>query len=444
MKRKLSALFAAVVLAVGLGIYYYPNKSSASPGPNNLVSISTGGTQQNYFVGSSDATTSKDGRYVVFSSNANNLVAGDTNNAYDVFLRDTTANTTVRISVDSSGNQANGRSGAAVINPTGNYIAYISAATNLVAVDTNGYYDIFLYNVSTGATEIVSTDSSGNQANNNNYSIGLSDDARFVTFSSYASNLDTAATGTYSNIFVKDRVTGTTTLLSKNTSGIAGNGDSDKPVISCSGRFVAFHSLANNLDGTDSNGYRDIILVDRLSGTVIKNITKTKNGVSEFPTLSCDGNYLAFDSYATNIVSGDSNNKTDVYRYDVRNGNTIRVSLNNTGSEVSQNSFYPSLSGDGNLVSFTSDEPSGSSKFYSGDNNGVYDVFLRNVELSTTDIVSVSSGGTVGNGQSIMPHISSNGNYITYYSEASNLTTGDMNGTGDIYLSGSGFSGCTY
>ena len=191
---------------------------------NTIVSIDCSGNQADG--GGLEAIISADGRYVAFQSNATNLVPGDTNGAGDVFVRDLQANTTTRISVDSSGNQGNSFSGQASISADGNHVAFFSRATNLVPGDTNGHDDIFVRDRQTNTNTIVSVDSSGNQGNNDSFLPSISADGRCVAFDSYASNLVPGVTNGQADIFVRDRQDNTITIVSVDSSGNQGNRES--------------------------------------------------------------------------------------------------------------------------------------------------------------------------------------------------------------------------
>ena len=161
-----------------------------------------------------NSAISGDGRFVAFVSAATNLVTGDNNNAADIFVRDRQAGTTTRVSVTSTGGQANGASSDPAISADGRYVAFVSRATNLVAGDTNGVRDVFVHDRQTGATTRISVNSSENQGNAESLAPSLSADGRYVAFASSASNLVTGDTNSTSDVFVRDRQAGTTTRVS--------------------------------------------------------------------------------------------------------------------------------------------------------------------------------------------------------------------------------------
>lgn len=209
------------------------------------------------------SSISADGRYVAFSSVSPNIVAPDTNAAYDVFVRDTLAGVTILASVDTIGNQANNLSGDPAISPDGRYIAYFSLANNLVAGDTNNRRDVFRHDLQTGATIRVSVDSAGVEGNDTSRRPALSLDGRFVAFFSQASNLVANDLNGASDIFVRDVLTGTTTRVSVDTGGVEGDAVSSLPAISALGQLVAFSSDATNLVASDLNGFEDVFVHDR-------------------------------------------------------------------------------------------------------------------------------------------------------------------------------------
>jgi len=230
------------------------------------VSVDSGGLQGNSW--SSTPSISSDGRFVAFRSVASNLVSGDTNSTWDIFVHDRQTSQTTRVSVDSGGLQGNGRSQSTSISSDGRFVAFHSRASNLVPGDTNGTYDIFVHNRQTGQTTRVSVDSGGLQGNSLSEMSSISSDGRFVAFESYASNLVPGDTNGEADIFVHDRQTGQTTRVSVDSGGLQGNNHSDGPMsISSDGRFVAFQSEATNLVPGDTNGRTDIFVHDRQPNT---------------------------------------------------------------------------------------------------------------------------------------------------------------------------------
>jgi Tol biopolymer transport system component len=219
-------------------------------GYTTRVSIATGGAQANG--GSSGASISADGRYVAFQSDAGNLVPGDTNGAPDVFVRDRVTGATTRVSVATGGTQANNNSQRSAISADGRYVAFSSDANNLVAGDTNGCDDVFVHDRDTGATTRVNVATDGTQANENcrynplTLGVAISADGRYVAFDSTAGNLVAGGAASPRDVFVRDRVTGATTRVSV-PSGSPDFGGSYSPAISADGRYVAFVTVSDPL-----------------------------------------------------------------------------------------------------------------------------------------------------------------------------------------------------
>jgi len=396
------------------------------------ISVDSNGNQGDK--GSYTPTISGDGRFVAFESSATNLTSGDTNNSWDIFFHDLLNKTTTRISVDNNGNQGNNTSSTPTISADGKFVAFESSASNLTPGDTNNTTDIFLRDILNKTTTRISVDSNGNQGNNSSFSPTISADGRFVAFYSSASNLTAGDTNGYADVFLHDRVNKTTTKISLATNGTQGNGFSYKSSISADGKFVVFESYASNLISGDTNGYADIFLHDRVNKTTTKISLDSNgnqgNGPSLAPKISGDGKFVAFHSYASNLISSDSNGQPDIFLRDLVNKTTTRISVNSNGSQGNNSSFSPTISGDGKFVAFYSS----ASNLTSGDSNNTMDIFLRDVVNKTTKLISVDSNGNQATSFSLTPAISANGRSVAFYSYASNLTTGDTNNIYDTFV----------
>ena len=324
-------------------------------GTTTLLSTATGGTQGNNV--SSVAAITDDGRYVFFNSTATNLVGGDTNAVLDVFMRDTQTGVTTRVSTASDGSQANGASQNVDVTGNGAFIGFQSTATNLVGADSNGFSDVFVKNLSTGAVTRVSVADDESQANGNSLVARLSDDGNRVSFVSTASNLTANDTnGAVTDIFVRDIAAGTTTLVSVSTGGGSGDAGSSGASISGNGRYVVFQSDATNLVAGDSNGTTDIFVRDLQTNTTTRVSTATdgsqSNDLSGQAVISADGRYVVFFSLASNLVQGDTNGLRDIFLKDMVTGNVTRLSVAADGSELNDLSNTPSISADGHYVTF--------------------------------------------------------------------------------------------
>lgn len=286
-------------------------------GQTTRVSVNSAGAEGNG--DSFSPSVSADGRYVAFQSNASNLVSGDTNGTADIFVKDRQTGQTSRVSVATGGAQASGASWTPSISGDGRFVAFCSNGPNLVNGDTNDCWDIFVHDRQTGATSRVSNATGGVQADADSGSPAISSDGRFVAFASWAGNLRSAISLPSQEIYTHDRLTGQTSLVTASPDGTEGNGNSSAPAISSDGRYVAFQSWADNLVSGDNNGYWDVFVRDRQTGRTFC-ASQVSGGVqgdrdSDQPALSGDGQTVAFVSWATNLVSGDTNAVTDVFAH---------------------------------------------------------------------------------------------------------------------------------
>ena len=356
-------------------------------GATTRVSVATDGTQANGGTGGSSAPAiTADGRYVSFFSWAYNLVAGDTDNVGDVFVHDRLTGATTRVSVATDGSQANSDSVTSGDNETpsisadGRYVAFHSWASTLVPGDTNFDPDVFLHDRVTGATTRVSVATGGAQVNGGSYQPAISTDGRYIAFYSAASNLVAGDTNVTGDVFVRDRVSGATTRVSVATGGSQANGFSGRVAISADGRYVAFNSDATNLVAGDTNGRVDAFVRDRVAGATTR-VSVANGGAQandhiqavDAPAISADGRYVAFGSWASNMVTGDTNGKQDVFVRDRVAGATTRVSIATSRAQANSDSFVGTMSGNGRHVAFWSQ----ASNLVAGDTNGKQDVFVR-------------------------------------------------------------------
>lgn len=326
------------------------------------MSKSTAGVVGNDAAG--EARISGDGRYVVFSSKASNLVAGDANGHYDIFLRDTELDTTIRVSKGMAGAEPNESSHWPEITEDGAYVLYSSSASNLVPGDTNSDADLFLYTVATGAVERVSLTHLGLEAGAG-VQVGrdlydLSDDGRYIVFTSSGDDFVTILTSNASrNVYLRDRIAGTTTLVSYKL-GDASSAGGFAPSISADGSTIAFVSTFWLLHPDDADLNEDIFLYSTATGVVSLasyNLSGTASGSlgdSTYPILTPDGRYVAFESTCADLAIEDTNAFSDIYLRDLTTGITEVVSYHRDGAvDMSSWAKTADLSADGRYVTFT-------------------------------------------------------------------------------------------
>jgi Tol biopolymer transport system component len=377
-----------------------------------LVSVDSSGVQGNSY--SSMPSISADGRYVAFESNASNLVDGDTNTFIDIFVHDLQTNLTTRLSVNTSGVEGNGNSFSSSISNDGRFVAFESNASNLVDGDTNTFTDVFLRDMQTNLTTRLSVNSSGVEGNGASKYPSMSGDGRYVVFYSQATNLDNFGMG---GVFLHDTISHTTKLISIINEGTSLNGMS--PSISEDGQYITFFSPTVSYKG-------EIYLYNRISNSNTPVAPVDFKQANDHyrrcqPKFSKNGQYIVYISLNNGIY--------DIYVYDrIKDTNErIPVTLDSydyTGGMV------PYISGDGRFVTFRSS----SSNVVSGDTNENSDVFVYDFQNNRSTLVSVNSSGIQGNSGSTNPTISSDGRFVAFESYATNLVNGDSNGEKDIFV----------
>ena len=443
-----------------------------------------------------DASSSADGRFVAFTSLASDLVSMDLNNVLDVFVRDTIAGSTVRVSVASDGAEGDGNSEHPSISADGRFVAFTSFARNLVPGDGNLEADIFVHDRDADGNGVfdepgaistvrVSVNTlTGAEGNSRSTNPAITPDGRFVAFAG-PNTLVANDTNFAEDVFVHDRDVDTngvfdeantpgmedkviTLRVSLDSAGVQGNTTSENPSISADGRFVAFDSFASNLVADDTNNTPDVFVRDTMTGITVR-VSVDSNGAQDAngsflasnPSISADGRFVAFESSASNLVPGDTNMHSDVFVHD-RDADgdgvfdesgaisTVRVSVDSNGAQhnnVGSIAALPSISADGRFVAFASSAVD----LVPGDNNSVVDIFVHDRDADgdgvfdepgniTTVRVSVNSNGVEGNtvNGSQIPSISADGRFVAFTSGASNFSLLDANGVFDVFLAGTG------
>lgn len=345
-------------------------------GRGTLASLSTEGVKANQ--NCDDPVLDAGGKRVVFSSTATNLVDGDFNGMQDVFVRDLRAHKTLRVSVASDGTEANGRSAQATISGNGAVVVFASLADNLVPDDTNGTFDVFAHDRRTGETRCVSVGLGGAPANAFSFTPAISASGRYVAFLSKAGDLGpTTAPGSL-QAYVRDLVKGTVQLVSTGLDGALPDRDCHDISISANGRWVAFSSAATNLVADDGHLGWDIYVRD-LKKQVTRMVSTGLEGAaadadSRQATVSRNGKWVVFASDASNLVTGDANGCTDVFRWGLKTGLLDRVSISSTGEEADGNSEFPNVQRNGRYVSFSTRS---TNLFQVGATDGTWCVALR-------------------------------------------------------------------
>lgn len=428
-------LYRFLALAAALFFLTIAGRTQAVVTEIRRVSISSDGVEGNGL--SQGASISANGRFVVFSSEASNLVPNDTNSRTDTFIYDFATGLTELVSISTTGEQGNAYQYSTIhpMSDNGRYVLFRSLARNLVPGDTSNSYKLFLRDRQLGQTTLVSPSNLGQTPNTHIGGGQLSNDDRFILFSSYASNIVSGDTNSASDIFLYDRVLDETTLLSVSSAGVIGSGSSQSPQISTDNRILTFDSSDSNLVEGDTNGVSDVF-VRNLETGITKRINLTYTGGQPLwgaygQVISPNGRYVAYSSPSDEIVPNDTNGFTDVFLYDVQTEQTKRITLSSSGEEAnSEFSAVSSMSADGRYIVFGSY----ASNLVPDDTNDTSDVFVHDQQTGETIRISVSATGEQGNDYSGGGQITPDGGYIVFVSSASNLVENDTNNVQDVFV----------
>jgi Tol biopolymer transport system component len=384
---------------------------------------------------SSFPSISGDGNVVLFSSGANNLSAEDDDAVFNVFVRDLASGRTTLVNRATGLDGAVADAGGVWIprvSGDGTRVAFDSAAANLATDDNNLYADIFVRDIAAGTTTFVSRASglAGAAPTGGSFRPAISADGNRVAFSSSAVELSDEDAGTLEDVFLRDLTTNITTLVSRE-SGFAGTGGTSvsyEPALSADGRYVAFISDADNLSTADDNLYSNIFVRDTALGTTILAnraggaAGPAANSFSGSPAISADGRLVAFGSSATNLSPDDTDTRFDVYVRDTVTDTTLLVSSRGE-APTSDNAGGPAISADGRYVAFQSGPP-----MVSKGVQPLTSVYVRDLQAGTTTLVSRAPGpaGAVADGPAGAAAISADGRYVAFHSDADNLSADDV------------------
>jgi Tol biopolymer transport system component len=422
----------ALLAAAAAGVLLTLPAHGASPSPTERVSVATGGVQAKGH--SVLPAISKDGRYVAFYSDAANLVPGDTNRARDVFVHDRQTGETTRVSVANDGSQANGDSFAPAISGDGRYVAFSSSASNLVAGDQNGANDIFVRDRVANTTTRVSIGLGGAEPNAGSFTPAISTDGNVVAYESDATNLVPSDTNGVRDVFVYDRTAGTTTRVSVSSTGDESDAPSGQAALDADGGVVAFSSFADNLITLDENFTADVFVYVRATHATTRVSVYTggfeADGNSFHPALSADGRLVAFDSDSFNLAWYDPDEGFDVYVYDRVADAIFNVSVDDAGNLGNDTSSWPAMSSDGRFVAYQTE----ATDIVPGDQNGVGDIVLYDRQSGAANRLSLTNSGDEADNESLHPSISGDGKLVAYESLATNLVGGDSNRINDVFV----------
>jgi Tol biopolymer transport system component len=416
-----------------------PAAAAAGPARDRTVTASTGEGGPDPAGDARHAAISASGRFVAFDADTTTL--GDDGNGAtrDVFVRDLGAGRTVLVSRADGGPAGDGDSTDPALSADGAAVAFLSAATNLAGTDANGADDVYVARGGTIVRASVALD--GGDPDGASFAPDLSADGRYVAFASAATNLVDGDNNDAVDVFVRDLEAGTTTLASR-AGRRSASGTSQAPALSPDGRYVSFASDAPDLVARDTNGVVDVFLADldrgRMTRVSVSNDEVQQNGAVAKPfvpvsDVSRGGRYVVFDSDATNLVCPDRNRATDVFLRDVAGRTTRRISSTDARGQADNDSFWPTITPDGRRVGFESFAGNLSSADGPSENLFVYDRPLRR-----TTLVDVTASGGLRDEErqrQLLQRIalSADAHFAAFSSTARNLAPGNAAGTQDVF-----------
>ena len=420
-----------------IGIVVAVTACTASAQVIERVSVSSDEVEANgdSFIPAHDGV-SADGRLVVFESYATNLVPADGNGLRDVFVRDRLLGTTTRVSEAWSGGDATGESLYPSISEDGRWIAFSSDAPDLVDDDTNAAQDVFVFDRQSGLVSRVSMGWDGSEGNGDSRTPSISGDGRLVAFRSGATNIVPGSMTVSKSIYVCDRQTGDNELVSERWDGSQESGGSYYPYIAANGRHVAFISNSTDLVSFDDNGVNDSFIRDLDLGVTTMIGVNMDGEAGNSNTggfgISADGRYAGILSNATDLLppGEDSNAVQDAFIRDFDLGVTERLSVSSSGDQANDDSGPITLDGTGRYAAFQSD----ATNLVDGDSNVATDIFGHDRVTGITTLLTITAAGAQSNDNSVDPTLSADGCFVVFKSVATNLVPDDTNGFQDVFV----------
>ncbi|MFE0520179.1 TolB family protein [Streptomyces sp. NPDC058954] len=416
-----TALGAALVAALA-GTAVAPAAAHSAHRHPSTTRVSTGPHGREADAASAEPALSADGRYVAFVSAADDLVPGDTDGVADVFVHDLRTGRTERV--------AEGPASHPALSGDGRHVVFATSAA-LARGDDNDADDIYVLDRRTHRTERVSFGHPTSWGANSMPTISA--DGRVVAYVTSAPDVAPGDDNGRDDVVVHDRRTGGDELVQYSTSGVLGSADALFPSLSADGRYVSFDTPAPLVPDIVVSKTRLVYLRDRRTGTTELVSRPTKydyKSYADASSISGDGGRVAFESSLYSLVPGDTNKAPDVFVYDRAAQTTVRVSTAADGTQADGPSAGASLSADGRHVAFTST----ADNLVPGDTNGVADIFVKDLATGLVSRVSLGADGAQADGASTAASLDAHGRRAAFLSTATNLVPDDTNGVADVFV----------
>lgn len=393
---------------------------SALAGDTKLASVNSAGdptfTGDAYMI-----STSRNGRFVVFTTTASDHVPGDTNQVSDVYLYDRKTRKIARASLGSAGAQPDSDCLSPRVSDDGRYVVFSSAATNLVPTDGNDRADVFVRDMKKLTTIRVSQTAAGGDLDGASFLPAISADGRTIAFASTATNAIAGDGNGQTDVFVRKLSGGPIERVSVGEGGVEGEGYSSRPALSKDGRYVVFDTNSTAFGALDSSNPA-VVLRDR------KRATTKFISLGSIPSVSDNGAIVAFQSQEA-LIPGDTNGANDVYVAQVKTLALTRISVGDDGAEGESHSQNPTISGNGRYVAFDSENG-----ILAADTNRRTDVYVHDLKTHRAELVSVTPSGVASTGGSYYPWISANGKTVAFIANADDIFSAVENQHADAYV----------
>lgn len=432
LRRKVAAVAALPVLVLGLVTGSASAAPDQGPGCLNLVDVGSAGLANG---GSGRLAISGTGRYVVYMSSATNLVRNGPTLGTHLYVRDLVTGRTSLVDVGIDGKPGNLPSTSPTVSGNGRFVLFTSDATNLVAHGPTSGAHVYLRDLARGRTVLVDRAADGGLPNGESMEASLDDAGDTAVFMSTSTNLVPGKGAGEWNIYSRNLITGRTQLVTEGLSGADSNGLSFGPAVNPAGTQVVYDSLASDLVSGDANKAGDVFLYDLRTHQTSRIDVPVAGGWGDDLSLggsfSDNGRYVGFASHSTNMAPGlPTDHSSHAYVRDLQTGTTTLVDVNDAGTVGNSGATWSNINGNGRSVVFIST----ATNLAPGASNGAWTVYRRDLDTNTTTVLSVNADGQQAAGDSWWPMPSANNRTVAFLSFAANLSDQDTNTAAHVFV----------